>query len=73
MQPRFISIMNSLDRILEQLQDTQWHSLDEIKNSIPLPPNKLNEVIVFLQKQAFIDKRGSKLRITCRGLRFSWL
>lgn len=73
MRPRFISMMNSLDRILEQLQDMQWHSLDDIKKSISLPSNKLIEVIDFLQKLAFIDKRGGKLRITCMGLRFSRL
>lgn len=73
MQPGFIMLMDSLDRILEQLQDMQWHSFDDIKKGISLPSNKLNEMIRFLQKQAFIDKRGDMLRITCMGLRFSRL
>ncbi|MCX9011274.1 MAG: hypothetical protein OIN66_09140 [Candidatus Methanoperedens sp.] len=65
--------MNSLDRILEQLQDTQWHSLDELKKRLSLPSDKLNEAISFLQKQAFIDEKNGRLRITCMGLRFSQL
>ena len=65
--------MNSLDKILELLQDTQWHSLDEIKRVISLPSDKLNEVVYFLQKEAFVDKKDSKIRITCTGLKLSQL
>ncbi len=63
-------IMNSIDRILEQLQDIHWHSLDEIKKVISMPAHKLNEVLCFLQKQALIDKKNEELRITCTGLKF---
>jgi predicted transcriptional regulator len=62
--------MNSLDRILELLQDAQWHSIDEIKRVISLPSDKLKEVVCFLQKQSFIDKKNGELKITCIGLKF---
>ncbi len=62
--------MKSLDRILKQLRDTQWHSLDEIKKSVSLPSQTLNEIIRFLQEQAFINKENEMLRITRLGLRF---
>ncbi len=60
----------SLDRILELIQDIQWHSLDEIVKVIPMPSDKLNEVLCFLQKQALIDRKNEKLRLTCTGLKF---
>ncbi len=62
--------MKSLDRILKQLRDTQWHSLDEIKKSVSLPSQTLNEIIRFLQEQAFINKENEMLRITRLGLKF---
>ncbi|NJD77166.1 MAG: hypothetical protein FIB08_08755 [Candidatus Methanoperedens sp.] len=62
--------MKPMDRILKQLQDTQWHSLDEIKKSVSLPSQTLNAIICFLQEQAFINKEDEKLRITRLGLRY---
>ncbi len=58
-----------LDRILEQLQDDQWHSLDEIKESVSLPPDTLNELLLFLQEGKFIDRKDDKLKITPLGLK----
>jgi predicted transcriptional regulator len=60
----------SLDRILELIQDIQWHSLDEIVKVIPMPSDKLNEVLYFLQEQVLIDRKDEKLRLTCIGLKF---
>jgi predicted transcriptional regulator len=60
----------SFDRILELLQDVQWHSLEEIQKEIALPSEKLNVVLHFLQEQALIDRKDEKLRITCTGLKF---
>ena len=57
--------MISLDRILELIQDIQWHSLDEIVKVIPMPSDKLNEVLCFLQEQVLIDRKDEKLRLTC--------
>ncbi len=62
--------MISLDRILELIQDIQWHSLDEIVKVIPMPSDKLNEVLCFFQEQALVDRKNEMLRITCLGLKF---
>ncbi len=62
--------MISLDRILELIQDIQWHSLDEIKLIISMPSDQLNEALCFLQKQALIDIKDETLKITCTGLKF---
>ncbi len=58
-----------LDRILEQLQDDQWHSLDEIKESASLPPDTLNKLLLFLQEGKFIDRKDDMLKITLMGLK----
>ncbi len=60
----------SIDRILELLQDIQWHSLEEIQKETALPSDKLNEALCFLRKQALIDRKDEKLRITSTGLKF---
>ncbi len=60
----------ALDRILELLQDMQWHSLEEIQKETALPSEKLNLVLNFLQKQALIDRKDEMLRLTCTGLKF---
>ncbi len=60
----------SIDRILELIQDMQWHSFDEIQKETALPPGKLNEALCFLQKQALIDKKDESLKITRTGLKF---
>jgi len=62
--------MENLDRITELLRDSQWHSLEEIKQEIPLPKAKLNELLIFLQELEVIVKENGNLRITARGLRF---
>ncbi len=62
--------MQYIDRMLELLRDSKWHSLDEIKNEIPVSADQLNEILSFLQDQSFINRDNEKLRITQRGLRF---
>jgi len=62
--------MKILDRITELLRDTQWHRLKEIKQEIPLPKAKLNELLIFLQELEVIEKENGNLRIKARGLRF---
>ncbi len=59
-----------LDRTLEIIQDIQWHNLDEIVKVIPMPSDKLNEVLCFLQEQALVERKNEMLRITCLGLKF---
>ncbi len=60
----------SLDRILELIQDIQWHNLDEIVKVIPMPSDKLNLTLHFLQEQSLIERKNEMLRITCSGLKF---
>ncbi|SNQ58953.1 hypothetical protein [Candidatus Methanoperedens nitratireducens] len=61
--------MEELDSILELIRDSQWHSIEEIQGEINLPSDKLNEVILFLKEQAFVDKQNGSIRITPAGLR----
>jgi len=63
-------MMRSLDKVLELVQDSHWHSFDQIKKETSLPADKLNKVFRFLQEQAFVDKKNGKLRIKPRGLKF---
>jgi predicted transcriptional regulator len=62
--------MKTLDKILTYLQDSQWHSLDEIKNCIYLPSDTLFALLIFLKNQSFIDVNEDKMRITGLGLKF---
>lgn len=61
--------MKSLDRTLEILRDSNWHSVEEIKKETDLPSETLDRVLSFLKEQAFIDKENEKLRITPVGLK----
>jgi len=63
-------MMRYLDKILENLRDANWHSFGEIEKGIYLPSDKLNELLSFLQKQAFINMKNGKLKITGLGLKF---
>jgi DNA-binding IclR family transcriptional regulator len=61
--------MKDLDKILELMRDSNWHSLEELRKEITLPSEKLDNVLSFLQEQGFVDKEDEKLRITPAGLR----
>lgn len=65
--------MKNLDKILNILVDSRWHSFEEIKNSISLPVETLNQLLCFLHKQAFINKHNEMLKITDLGLKFAEL
>jgi RIO-like serine/threonine protein kinase len=62
--------MESLDGILEQIRDAQWHNIDEITQNTSLPHDTLNKLLLFLQEQEFIDKKYKTLRITSFGLKY---
>ena len=62
--------LKSLDWIMEQLKDARWHSIDDIKKVIALPPEKTNLLIDFLKESNFIYKKDEKLKITNSGLKF---
>jgi len=65
-------MMLDIDTILERLQDSQWHSLDEIGGYVSLSDDKVKRIIAFLEENEFInfdnDKTRAKIRTT--GLRF---
>ena len=65
-----IMVLKCLDRMLEQLQDSKWHSVDEIKTNNSVSSDSLSASLRFLQEQAFIDIKNEKLKITGLGLRF---
>jgi predicted transcriptional regulator len=66
-------IMKNLDKILAILEDTRWHSFDEIKKTISLPSDTLNQLLCFLHKLAFINIQNEMLKITNLGLKFAEL
>ncbi len=66
-----MKIMKNLDKILDILVDSRWHSFEEIKNSVSLPAETLNQLLCFLRKQAFINKQNKMLKITDLGLKFA--
>ncbi len=65
-----IMVLKYLDRMLEQLKDSKWHSLDEIRTNNPVSSDSFSASLRFLQEQAFIDIKNEKLKITGLGLRF---
>jgi RIO-like serine/threonine protein kinase len=64
--------MKPLDKILELLRDSQWHSLDEIKAHVSLPEDEFKKIIRFLEEQEFInlDKNRRRAKIKPAGLTF---
>ncbi len=62
-------IMKCLDKIMEIFKDSESHSLEELRNKIPLDENELNEVLDFLLEQNFIKKIEKNLKITPLGLK----
>ena len=58
------------DKILIQIQDSKWHSLDEMKKCLYFPSDKLNELLNFLENQSFINIEKDRVKITSLGLKF---
>jgi predicted transcriptional regulator len=65
-----IIIMILIDRVMELLQDSQWHDIEEIKKETSASEDILNEILNFLQGQGYIIRENKKLRIKSKGLRF---
>ena len=61
-----------LDRTLDLLCDSRWHSLDEIMAEFSLPENVLYNFIHFLEGLAFIelDKEKNAVKIKPLGVKF---
>jgi len=63
-------IMHTIDNIMALIHDSQWHGMDEIHREFPIPEEKLDKVLCFLQDYDFINKENQKLKITPAGLKF---
>ena len=65
-------LMKSVDITLELLQDSQWHSLDDIRFQVSLSEDKFKEIISFLVEIDFIslDSHKNCVRIKPLGLKF---
>jgi len=65
-------LMKSVDKTLELLQDSQWHSLDDIRFQVSLSEDKFKKIISFLVKIDFIslDSYKSCVGIKPLGLKF---
>ena len=60
-----------MDELLELLEDSHWHLVDELKAKLLLPSEeKLNEIIRFLEKYEFVtfDVQEKKAKIEPLGL-----
>ena len=64
--------MRTIDTVLEQLQDSQWHSLDELRGRVSLSEDKVKRIITLLEENEFINLDITKARAKIRnpGLRF---
>ena len=62
--------MNYLDNVMEFLRDSQWHSIESIKEEISLLDEIFNKILSFLKDTGFIDKENEKIKLTSLGLRF---
>jgi hypothetical protein len=64
--------MKTIDTVLEQLLDSQWHSLDELRGRVSLSEDKVKRIITLLEENEFINLDINKARAKIRtpGLRF---
>ncbi len=61
--------MKEIDRVLELLQDSNWHGIEEMRQKYMLD-RTLTEKIYFLEELGLISIKNEKLRITPKGLKF---
>ena len=60
--------MDVIDKILEQLENGDWHKIDEISKNISLDPNRLLKLIEILAEIGFIKLRDDEIAITPMGI-----
>ncbi len=60
--------MDIIDKILEQLENGDWHKIDKISKNISLDPNRLLKLIEILAEIGFIKLRGDEIAITPMGI-----
>ncbi len=61
--------MKEIDRVMEQIQDSKWHGIEEMKQN-NIPEKNLTKRIKFLEKQGLIIIKNEKIKITQKGLMF---
>lgn len=67
------AVGKTLDKILELLEDSQWHLIDELKAKLlSLSDERLNGIIRFFDEYKFIsfNKKENKAKIQPLGLSF---
>jgi len=62
--------MEHIDMVFELLRDSQWHSIESIKEDISLPEETSTKIISLLQEFGFTDKENEMVRISSLGLKF---
>ncbi len=62
--------MDIIDKILERICDPRWYSIEELKTTLSLPSDKLNDVLCFLEIQELINIEKEKIKITHLGHKF---
>ena len=64
--------MKSIDTILEQLRDSQWHSLDELRSHVSLSDDTVKRIVALLEENEFVnlDIDRARAKIRTPGLRF---
>jgi len=55
-----------ISKVLELLEDGEWHSIEEIQQKTRLSRRELKEVIDFLVKYDFVvvDKYGERIKLS---------
>ncbi len=61
--------MKEIDRVMEQIKDSKWHGIEEMKQN-NIPEKNLTKRIKFLEEQGLIIIKNEKIKITQKGLIF---
>lgn len=61
--------MDFIDRILDLLIDSRWHSIEEMERKISIPSHKIHYALGFLQDQAFVNIEKDRVIITQKGMK----
>lgn len=61
--------MKEIDRVMEQIKDSKWHGIEEMKQN-NISEKNLIKRINFLAEQGLIIIKNEKIKITQKGLMF---
>jgi DNA-binding IclR family transcriptional regulator len=64
--------LQEIDEVVSQIEDGQWHPLEEIIKNIKLPKPKIHKTLEFLANHGFInyDSKNKKVKITASLTKF---